>query len=367
MAVTTGVLAPFVGRIVDRAHPRPIVGFGFSMLAIALTWLSVEMTPTTAIWRLILPLICLGVATAFIFAPLAATATRNLPPDVAGAASGVYNATRQVGSVMGSAAIAAFMTSRISAEMPGGGQGPPPGEGAVTELPSFLLEPFAAALSQSLLLPAFIGLFGVIAAIFLLGSVRRPVAAAPVRRRVPMEARTEVIPAVAGARGSGSARRAGGGGEDSEDSAYPDFGDAYGGDAYMGDSYDADGHGADDHADDYSDDYADDYDDDFSDDEYVPVEYVREPVTEQFDRISAQSGVSDDPLPVRSTTGPVDEPASYDRVRRVVDDEPLDLAHNGFHRGFSVDDAGLEVPGRHYRFDGDDIPTYGRHSHPRGD
>ena len=118
MAIATGVLAPFVGKIVDRSHPRPVIGFGFSVLAIALTWLSIEMTPTTPIWRLVLPLTAMGIGMAFIWAPLAATATRNLPPQLAGAGSGVYNATRQVGSVLGSAGMAAFMTSRISAEMP---------------------------------------------------------------------------------------------------------------------------------------------------------------------------------------------------------------------------------------------------------
>ena len=61
MAVATGVLAPWVGRIVDRSHPRPIIGFGFSMLAISLTWLSIEMTPTTPIWRIVLPLTAIGV------------------------------------------------------------------------------------------------------------------------------------------------------------------------------------------------------------------------------------------------------------------------------------------------------------------
>jgi hypothetical protein len=70
--------------------------------------------------------------------------------------------------VLGSAGMAAFMTSRISAEMP-----PTvteaPGQGSVTRLPAFLHEPFAAAMSQSLLLPAFFALFGVVAAMFLLG------------------------------------------------------------------------------------------------------------------------------------------------------------------------------------------------------
>jgi EmrB/QacA subfamily drug resistance transporter len=174
MAITTGVLAPSVGKIVDRAHPRPIVGFGFSALAVALTWLSVEMTPTTPIWRLVLPFILMGVGMAFIWSPLAATATRNLPGPLAGAGSGVYNATRQVGSVLGSAGMAAFMTARISAEMPGGGERPAAAEGSVTKLPSFLHEPFSAALSQSLLLPAFVALFGVIAALFLRGFGDRP-------------------------------------------------------------------------------------------------------------------------------------------------------------------------------------------------
>ena len=168
MAIASGVLAPWVGKLVDRYHPRPIIGFGFSLLAIALTWLSVEMTPTTPIWRIVLPLTVTGIGMAFIWSPLAATATRNLASNVAGAGSGVYNATRQVGSVLGSASMAAFMTTRISAEMPLAADGPA-GEGSVGQLPGILHEPFAAAMSQSLLLSAFIALVGVVAAMFMLG------------------------------------------------------------------------------------------------------------------------------------------------------------------------------------------------------
>jgi hypothetical protein len=171
MAIATGLLAPVVGRIVDRSQPLPIIGFGFAGLSIALTWLSFEMTPTAPIWRLLLPLTAMGVAMAFIWSPLAATATRNLPPDLAGAGSGVYNTTRLVGSVLGSASMAAFMTWRISDELPvlptGGA---PRGEAAVTQLPAFLHQPFSDAMSQSTLLPAFVSLFGVVAALFLLGA-----------------------------------------------------------------------------------------------------------------------------------------------------------------------------------------------------
>jgi len=45
----------------------------------------------------------------------------------------------------------------------------PRGESDVMNLPPFLDEPFAGAMSQSILLPAFVALFGVMAAIFLVG------------------------------------------------------------------------------------------------------------------------------------------------------------------------------------------------------
>jgi EmrB/QacA subfamily drug resistance transporter len=172
MAIISGLLAPFVGKIVDRAHPLPVLGFGFSMLAIGLTWLSVAMTASAPIWELVLPFIVLGVAMAFIWSPLAATATRNQPSRVAGASSGVYNATRQVGAVLGSAGMASFMTSRINSKLPPMPDGPAFGpQGAALQLPKFLREPFAAAMSQSMLLPAFVALFGVAAALFLVGFV----------------------------------------------------------------------------------------------------------------------------------------------------------------------------------------------------
>ncbi len=184
MAIATGVLAPVVGRIVDRWHPRPVVGFGFSVLAIALTWLSLEMAPDTAIWRLVLPLTATGIGMAFIWSPLAATATRNLSARLAGAGSGVYNTTRQVGAVLGSASMAAFMTWQVNSEMPPWAADPAQGDAGSTQLPSFLHTPFAAAMSQSLLLPAFVALFGVLAAVFLVGYARRtpedPAAAEPV-------------------------------------------------------------------------------------------------------------------------------------------------------------------------------------------
>lgn len=170
MAIANGVFAPFVGRMVDRYHPRPVLGFGFSVLAIALTWLTFEMSPETPIWRLVLPFFATGIGMAFVWSPLTATATRNLPPGLAGAGSAVYNSVRQLGAVLGSAGMAAFMTARIGAQMPPRPPGGAEGEAAASlQLPEFLRDPFAAAMSQSVLLPAFVALFGIVAALFLVG------------------------------------------------------------------------------------------------------------------------------------------------------------------------------------------------------
>ena len=183
MSIASGLLAPFVGRSIDRAQPRLLVGFGFSMLAVALTWLSMEMNAAAAIWRLMLAFAAVGVGTAFIFSPLAATATRHLPTQFAGAGSGVYNATRVVGAVLGSSGMAAFMTSRITADLPAmpGGLHRAAAEGA-RRLPEALREPFAAAMSESTLLPAFVALFGVAAALLLSG---HPVTSLRSSRRIP--------------------------------------------------------------------------------------------------------------------------------------------------------------------------------------
>jgi EmrB/QacA subfamily drug resistance transporter len=171
MAIASLLLAPIVGRVVDRSHPRRVVGFGFWVLAVALTWFSIEMAPATPIWRLVLPIIALGVAMAFLWAPLAAAATRNLPAHLTGASSGVYNATRLVGAVAGSAGMAALMASRIADVLPP--LSSPAHRSAAAQLPDSLRAPLSAAMSESMLLPAVVAVFGIVAALFMSTSTPR--------------------------------------------------------------------------------------------------------------------------------------------------------------------------------------------------
>lgn len=164
MALISGGLAPVVGKIIDRVNPKYITSGGLVLMAVALVWNSVLMHPDTPILLFLLPSAVLGFANAGIWAPLSSTATRNLPPRQAGAGSGVYNTTRQIGAVLGSAAIAVLIQSRLAAELPAG----PGGESMEFSgrLPEALHEGFSTAMGQAILLPAAVILVGAAVALF---------------------------------------------------------------------------------------------------------------------------------------------------------------------------------------------------------
>ena len=104
-----------------------------------------------------------GLGNSLIWGPLSMIATRNLDPSLAGAGSSVYNTVRQVGAVIGSAAVAAMMSSQLTRQL--GGDNASHSE--TGPLPEFLHAPFATAMSHSLFLPAGVLIIGIaVAAVF---------------------------------------------------------------------------------------------------------------------------------------------------------------------------------------------------------
>ncbi|MET4134014.1 DHA2 family efflux MFS transporter permease subunit [Pseudarthrobacter sp. PvP090] len=168
MALISGGLAPVVGRIIDRINPKFITVAGLVLMSVALFWNAVLMHPDTPIWLFLLPSAVLGFANAGIWAPMSTTATRNLPPRQAGAGAGVYNTTRQIGAVLGSAAIAVLIQARLAAELPAapGGAGEAGAMSFGGALPEALQEGFSTAMGQSILLPAAVILLGAAVALF---------------------------------------------------------------------------------------------------------------------------------------------------------------------------------------------------------
>ncbi|MBS2936301.1 DHA2 family efflux MFS transporter permease subunit [Nocardioides sp. J2M5] len=177
MAVTSILAAPVAGRLTDRVHPRLLTVGGFAGLGVALLVLQAVLAPDTPLWQLVLVFALMGLGSSFLWGPLATTANRNLPPQRAGAGSGVYNATRQVGAVLGSAAIAVLIDARLAAN----GLSFSPSEGAAGggALPAQVAGPFTEAMAQSLLLLPAVLLLGLLAV--LLFERPRHFGAAPAR------------------------------------------------------------------------------------------------------------------------------------------------------------------------------------------
>jgi EmrB/QacA subfamily drug resistance transporter len=163
MALLSILLAPGIGKLTDRLHPRTITGVGFLVLTGSMLWMTRVMTPEAHVWEILLPMAAMGAGSAGIWAPLTATATRNLPMHLAGAGAGVYNAARQVGAVLGAAAIAVLMDSRIAANhLPAfDAAHAQPG----TKLPPQFLEPFSTAMAQALLITPAVLLLGLVGAL----------------------------------------------------------------------------------------------------------------------------------------------------------------------------------------------------------
>lgn len=166
MAVLSLVLAKPVGDLVNTVHPRVLAAFGLVVFGIGLVALGASMSPTVPIWQIEVCIALLGLGSAFVWAPLSTSATANLRGRDAGAGAGVYNTTRQIGSVLGSAAIAVLMQSRIAAHLPSGASA---GAGDVTgaALPDALEAGFSTALGESLYLPAGVILVGALVSLLL--------------------------------------------------------------------------------------------------------------------------------------------------------------------------------------------------------
>jgi EmrB/QacA subfamily drug resistance transporter len=161
MAAMSILLARPVGDLTDRVHPRIVVGTGFALSLTGMVLLDTQFDVSSPIWLICVFQVVLGCGNAFIWAPTAATANRNLPMRLAGAGAGVYNATRQVGSVMGAAAIAVVMDSRIAHYLPGAETHGEAGAGHIAD--PRVAELFSQAMQQAFLLPTAVYAVGLLA------------------------------------------------------------------------------------------------------------------------------------------------------------------------------------------------------------
>lgn len=157
MAVVAIVIAPQLGKKVNQLSPRILAVPGFFLFGGATVVYAFMMHAEIPLWTLLIPSAVQGIGSAMIWPSLSLAATKDLTARDAGAGSGIYNTTRQIGSVLGSALIAVMMEARVSALI----------SQADSKDPAVIMEATSAGLGQALMLPGFIAVAAVLVVAFL--------------------------------------------------------------------------------------------------------------------------------------------------------------------------------------------------------
>ena len=156
MAVVGIFLAPIIGKKVNKFSPRLLAVPGFALMGTGIIAYSFMMHSDIALWTLLIPSAVQGIGSAMIWPSLSLAATKDLGPADAGAGSGIYNTTRQSGSVLGSALIAVLMDSRVAAQILNAGKDQ-----------DSVMEATSVGLGQALLMPGLVAVAAVLVAAFL--------------------------------------------------------------------------------------------------------------------------------------------------------------------------------------------------------
>jgi MFS family permease len=114
MSLTSMFTAPFAGRLADRIGGKYILMTGISVFAIGTGLLTFVAGPDSTWINFLVPAVIAGAGMGMTFAPMTTVAMRNISPQMAGAASGVLNTTRQLGAAIGSAVVGAILQNPLA-------------------------------------------------------------------------------------------------------------------------------------------------------------------------------------------------------------------------------------------------------------
>jgi EmrB/QacA subfamily drug resistance transporter len=114
-SVVAMFVAPVAGRMSDRFGGKFILLTGLILFGGGMGGVVLIAQTSSAWYAFLAPQLVAGVGIGCTFAPLTTVALHDISPMMAGAASGVFNTTRQVGTVIGTAGVGALLQNRLAA------------------------------------------------------------------------------------------------------------------------------------------------------------------------------------------------------------------------------------------------------------
>ncbi|GAA4463034.1 MFS transporter [Phytohabitans houttuyneae] len=118
MSLLSMVIAPFAGRAADRMGGKWILFTGLTLWSGGMALVVWLAEADAGQWTLLPGLLVAGAGLGMTFAPLQTIAMRDIAPRMAGAASGLINTSRQLGGVVGSAAVGALLQAQLATQLP---------------------------------------------------------------------------------------------------------------------------------------------------------------------------------------------------------------------------------------------------------
>nr|WP_255364646.1 DHA2 family efflux MFS transporter permease subunit [Alloactinosynnema sp. L-07] len=118
MAGAAGLAAIGAGRGMRHINGKTLIMTGLAALACGTGLIAVFAEPDADPLDLVPGLVVAGLGIGLVYSPLTAAATFGLPPHLVGAASGVFNTSRQVGGVLGSATTGLLLQVGLSFSVP---------------------------------------------------------------------------------------------------------------------------------------------------------------------------------------------------------------------------------------------------------
>uniref|UniRef100_A0AAU1LN82 DHA2 family efflux MFS transporter permease subunit n=1 Tax=Streptomyces sp. NBC_00148 TaxID=2903626 RepID=A0AAU1LN82_9ACTN len=155
-------VSPFAGRFADRIGGKYLLLTGLTCYAAGIIAIAYVAAPGAAWFAFVPATLLTGLGVGCIIAPMSTEAMRNVPRHLAGAASGVNNTVRQIGSVIGAAAVGALLQGRLAAELATG---------------KTYAAAFTATLHTTAILPVAVLIVGALACLLLRPRAAQPTAA----------------------------------------------------------------------------------------------------------------------------------------------------------------------------------------------
>ncbi|MER5541273.1 MFS transporter [Streptomyces sp. NPDC001127] len=109
-------VAPVAGNAVGKLGGRKILVPGLLIFGAGIALTAVMAKADSSVWAVIPGQIVFGVGMGLVFAPTSTLAMQEIPPRLTGVASGMFTTFRQIGAVVGAAAVGALLQNRLAAE-----------------------------------------------------------------------------------------------------------------------------------------------------------------------------------------------------------------------------------------------------------